>query len=397
MYEPAYIITHSGDSLSGLALYSGGNKLFKQCRFKENAYLEARLILPGDVRAYGFAEGDRFESKKIEKAGDSLMVFAECLLKGKVSLYKYKGTFFAESREGKLVKLEKVEKEVKRHEITYLQRDPQYLTQLWKLMEDCELIVNELSIQNVKMGPRLNEKGLLRLFMMYHECMERPYMVYKTNKPWLTIRPGLRGGLTLGRLYFPKFVRSIANDPLTNTQFGSSVALFPGVSMQFGYPRLTKFFSTELELRYLPMSFYSRYTRDVLKGIENQDLFIDYSAISLSFGLRYDFLKSRISPYLSGGLSYALLPYKQINIWLITETLGNEVYMQRQPVYFDLRDEQWGVWAGGGITRDVWGRFTVDWAVRAGVTTGFKGVIDNELGLRYHTYLFSSVLGIYYK
>lgn len=86
-YKKGYIITHDNDTIHGKINDGGGRRNSKVCLFKEDNKQKAVKYYPKDIKAYRMDEGKYYASKKFVFKDKSLHLFLEVLIKGEVSLY----------------------------------------------------------------------------------------------------------------------------------------------------------------------------------------------------------------------------------------------------------------------------------------------------------------------
>lgn len=101
-----YIITLAGDTIRGTVDYLSGAENAVACHFCPEGGSEFRLYSPGDIRGYRFLnDGVYYVSRTFDIGGKAVNVFAEFLLQGGVSLYRYEGgehvRYFLVDNEGK--------------------------------------------------------------------------------------------------------------------------------------------------------------------------------------------------------------------------------------------------------------------------------------------------------
>jgi hypothetical protein len=87
LYRDAYLINRQNETVPGLIADQGEIQNSKVCFFRPDKESDVVTYLPGSILAYGFTDGARYETKTVKFGGNPQQIFAECLVKGKASLY----------------------------------------------------------------------------------------------------------------------------------------------------------------------------------------------------------------------------------------------------------------------------------------------------------------------
>ena len=88
--QTGYVITNNGDTIHGTIDYLTDAKNARTCLFRKNGESEFVAYTPDDIRAYRLAnDGIYYVSRMFEADGKSTPLFAEFLIQGGVSLYRY--------------------------------------------------------------------------------------------------------------------------------------------------------------------------------------------------------------------------------------------------------------------------------------------------------------------
>lgn len=101
-----YILTLSGDTIHGTVDYLSGEENARGCRFCADGETTYRLYGPDQLRGYRFMnDGIYYVSRTLPVNGTEQQIFAEYLLKGGISLYRYEGDsqtlYFMTDEDGK--------------------------------------------------------------------------------------------------------------------------------------------------------------------------------------------------------------------------------------------------------------------------------------------------------
>ena len=85
-----YVITNDNDTIYGTIDYLTGEENAAACRFRRDGEAAFSLYSPGDIQGYRFTDGSvYYASRTFPLNGREVKIFAEYLLKGGVSLYRY--------------------------------------------------------------------------------------------------------------------------------------------------------------------------------------------------------------------------------------------------------------------------------------------------------------------
>lgn len=104
------VITNEGDTLHGTLDYLSSNINAMECHFRKEGDSEFKVYAPGEIKGYRFlSDGVFYVTKTMPVDKVDRTFFAEFLLQGGVSLYRYihKGTeyFFIENENGEIAQI----------------------------------------------------------------------------------------------------------------------------------------------------------------------------------------------------------------------------------------------------------------------------------------------------
>ncbi len=86
-WKPGSIITNEGDTIHGTLGYRNGVGDWKECLFKRNLSDSVNNFTPIQIKGYIYDLGPYYESISLNVEGQKNKCFAECLVKGIISLY----------------------------------------------------------------------------------------------------------------------------------------------------------------------------------------------------------------------------------------------------------------------------------------------------------------------
>ncbi len=112
--EKGYVITNDNDTISGTIDYLSGEKNAMVCRFRRDGESTFRQYSPDDLQGFVLMGGSvYYASRTFPLNGRDVRIFAECLLKGGVSLYRYQTNgetlFFLTDSNGKTATIKEKE------------------------------------------------------------------------------------------------------------------------------------------------------------------------------------------------------------------------------------------------------------------------------------------------
>lgn len=263
----------------GLVLVRGHVLNTRRCIFKESPKATERIYLPADLAAYGVENEKYFYAADISTGNTGHeMVFLECIVRGKASLFFYSSRYFIRMN-GNLEELVQTKEEVKRDEKVYTIKHPIYKSVLQKEMGDCPKAIETI------MTTDLTQKSLTRLFVSYQECVGNTATVYASSDPdGIGIRLGFSGGILSSDLVFKSNNqgRYIFAD---GGSLDQTVTFTPSLLVELTYPRLTD----KLHLR-TGLTYYSTaseiHTKSSSTGLSN-DFTLETSQIEIPILLKY--------------------------------------------------------------------------------------------------------------
>lgn len=234
---------------------------------------------PDEVKEYGFKDGRIYVSKTIF-ADDSLRkVFMLRLVKGKFTLYYYRGkttkTFYWEKDSTKLYELPEYHKD---HPEINFRNDLEYLT------SDCE---------NVRAATKLvsyNIKSLTKLVTNYNNCVLKPFQHF---------RFGLFLGYGMNKLETSTFkLNSIAN-----INFNFVGGFLPGIFIDYPIEMSNISLHTDLYLTKNRYSYNFNYVDNNLFAM-NTVFVANTTSINIPVLFRYTFPTMHVRPFLNAGFIY---------------------------------------------------------------------------------------------
>lgn len=314
-FRTGYIITNSNDSISGFVRYNGAMDQ-KVCFFRTSAKGETVIYRPGQIKAYAFLGGYRYESVDLPE-DKSEKVFLVTLVWGKLSLFEYEDQFYVR----------------RENQLTHLSRkstsDDYYVTVLNNILSHCGLAANELSY---------GRTDLTNLIKNYNNCAGGSSHEFRLRQSRSEIGYELLAAYDFSSL-------EADNSGFTFTNYKG---LSGGVALNISFPRLTPQAFLIVELWYSQKDFHviGIYKKSIKTYYE--DHFISWKAIKLPVGARYNFMKRIATPYVELGASKNFALDKSIH--LIQDVMYNkEVTTSERSARLSTK-KSIGIWGAVGYT-----------------------------------------------
>lgn len=319
-YKPGYVVLTQGDTLQGQVSYRT-DLAGKTIGFKQDGQSSTVSYTANDLSGYGFPGDRNYRTRTLDHA-DTLAaeyVFMQELVRGTVSLFVYKGTYFVEKKDNpnKLHKLYITKEEyVNQYGITAQRDINHHVRVLNTLMLDCFAMLSK--VERVKLA----EKSLVDLVRDYNSCAgdTQEQTTFKESKKWFAIRPGIVAGMSHTSLHFSAKDERYLH--LEHAEFNSNTHPTFGVSMLLYSPRINQNASLLVEGRYAQNSFQADPTYVWFEAYYDNEISFDLSAFKLSTAFRYDFAGKAVQPFVNAGVFHNFMQrrdYKHTQYFRQTE------------------------------------------------------------------------------
>jgi len=359
-FRSGFIIKNNNDSITGLVRYRKASSSYDFCFFKETKGSPEQKLAPDDLKAYGYIDDRRYETKTLKLKGGGKKVFAEVLVKGKASLYLNEITFYFEK--DSLVELP-INKRivVEGEDWNYTRESKKYVGILNLQIADCNLNANKVNY---------SQRDLTNLVQKYNQCKGSKGVAYKKNLPWAKLYPQLFAGFSASNLK----VDSYASDV-----FKTSNTIIEGGSVDFSSPRINSKFFFSIEAWYVK-NLYQGYAESQQSTSQiREDLVIDVSYLKIPLGLRFNLRKDDQTPY----IKFGVVKYYELksSLKIIIERESNAVVttsLAQQTL--DSRNLR-GFWLAVGYTKSLSGRLKIFSELRYENTVGsiYSPLIDSKM------------------
>lgn len=311
-----YFKTDSTSSIGVKLVDNGEASNSRFCTVKNGEKTD--VFSPYQVKEYGFGDGRVYVSRKIQLPDSAQSVFLEILVKGKKTLYYYRGkqlkTFFVGNDSTLFVELPK----------NNAAKTGNYRDQLRQLTTDCPKTVDALKLVNYR------KRQLAEFINRYNDCERKPF-------PYLKV--GLTAGYNLMKLS-PTNNRLEAT--LNKMDYTNSGVFTVGLFVD--QPILLSDFSLHAEL------YYAKYGYSYNKMIDSKDVdFVaNISSLKIPFMIRYSYPSNRIRPFINAGAIAANNFKNKILLYNATIT-GNTIETTSMQDISPSQKYQVGYTFGGGI------------------------------------------------
>lgn len=315
-YKKGYIITNENDTIYGKINDGGGRRNSKVCLFKEDNKQKAIKYYPKDIKAYRMDEGKYYASKKFVFKDKSLHLFLEVLIKGDVSLYfglQGKGnayfiekdsTFFCLSNEEIIVSYDPYGNVAFEYGTKYLVQSKAYQDSLRKVFKESKDIQSRVGYL------KYDKKSLMNITRDYlsEVCKGTNCMTFEKDLKMYKPTMGVFAGVRMNQFTFMPgasnyFQFSGFDETFQSTPFG----IFLNVPLHL--------FSDKMSLQV--EGIYDR-RKHVQKSF-NSSLYygapidMSYQSIGIPVMLKYDVLRSRLTPTLAIGKEFSYIFESQVS------------------------------------------------------------------------------------
>ncbi len=384
-YRKGYVITNAGDTLLGLVDYREKAKAYKSCDFKVSKAQNTITYQPGSIIGYGFENDKFFQSREISiKNQLSQVVFLEVIVKGHMSLFKFKDSYFIEKDNDGLQQLVNETKEVLVDGKRMSKYTNQHIGTISKLVFDCHEI--RTNVQKI----RLNQKALTNLVEDYNRCKGRPSLNFTAKKKWTKTNIEVSGGLNVSKLNFK------ANPAYEHLAGNFEVSKSPviGVSLDISSPRLSERISFHGGLHYLTSKYYNYTLYNGSYSVERNYVTIELQQLKVPIGIRYTFPKRVFTPYFKVGVSSTI--HLNTSPKWVQEVELNSVVNTNENEALTIKNKQFGLWGGFGVSKSINNKLNTLIELRYEQTDGIASSSANQ-GLKSKISNIQIIIGITIK
>ncbi len=381
--QKGYIITNGNDTIYGTIDYLTDARNVKECLFQKKGKNEYKSLSPTDIKGYRLADDGIFYVSRLFNDGEKQeLLFAEFLLQGGVSLYRYYhddcNYFGFVDSDGKevVIRDDKLNSDMGSYNAK-LQERRQKVQEVNALMHQDHTIASRLW----KMDLTSNDlTGLVRQYDEQYctdlgDCVVFQYDKNKASA--VSHRFYVGAGISYASYEAPRYRDHMLKSYSGNTYSGVAPTFIAGAD--FLFPRFSRFLMAQLELSYTP----HRYEASKVM-LEGGDPKMSIDELAARMGVAYMFCPaSRVRPFIKGGLHLAWnmgikekdVRFKTSDRQTVVEKTGDLVYDNETRIGFYL---------GGGV--DI-GHIRVS-ALWKKAKSSYDGLDEKGCGILTVAYLF---------
>lgn len=349
--KEGYVITNEGDTVRGTINYLKDEENAKACQFRKAGESTYKTLTPSDISGYRLAEEDIYYVSRVLKTENvEQRLFAEFLIQGGVSLYRYAydgETYFGfADTAGKeaVVREDRLNEDLSSYEEKLKARRGQ-LQQVGSVMSKDPTVAERLW----KMD--MTSDALLKVVKRYDEryCKsDGDCVVFRSDtKKSRSVVPHIYIGVGASYAWFRSNLETFNTFPVSYSPEAKYSGFVPTVMVgaDIVYPRHSQHLMTQMELSFTP---YSIKADDQLDP--DRESRMKCSELALRFGVGYVFSRdASVSPFLVGGASIRHhMSIKEDNRSRIlqSETRGTVPYLYNRDYSATIR---LGVYASAGV------------------------------------------------
>ena len=306
--QKGYIITNNNDTIHGTIDYLTDAQNAKSCLFQKAGESDYKSLTPADIRGYRLADDGIYYVTRLFTGGEEEdqqqeLLFAEFLLQGGVSLYRYYYDYYNYfgfvGSDGKevIMRDDKLNEDLQ----TY---NHKLQVRRQKVQEVNAIMNKDNNIANRLWKMDLTSEDLTRMVKQYDEqhCTEQGECVLfrYDKKKTATVKHKFYAGVGISFASYdsPSHDITSSNSTIFSEYSYSGIAptFFVGTDLRF--PRFSRNLQAQVELSYTP----HRYKSDkVSSNGEHPEMTIN--EVAARIGLNYIFSPDRrIRPFIKGGL-----------------------------------------------------------------------------------------------
>lgn len=386
--QKGYIITNGNDTIYGTIDYLTDARNAKECLFQKKGENEYKPLSPMDIKGYRLAgDGIYYVSRMFNDGERPELLFAEFLLQGGVSLYRYYhddcnyfGFVDSDGREV-VIRDDKLNSDMGSYNAK-LQERRQKVQEVNALMHQDHTIASRLW----KMD--LTSNDLTNLVRRYDEqyCTDLgDCVVFKYDKKKASAvsrRFYVGAGVSYASYEAPSYTDHMLKSYSGNTYSGVAPTFIAGAD--FLFPRFSRFLMAQLELSFTP----HRYEASKVM-LEDGDPKMSIDELAARMGVAYMFCPaSRVRPFIKGGLHLAWnMGIKEKDVRFKTsdrQTVVETTVVEKTGDLVYANETRIGFYLGGGV--DI-GHIRVS-ALWKKAKSSYDGLDEKGCGILTVAYLF---------
>lgn len=340
-FKPGYYISASQDTVRGYIEYRSELRNYDVCIFRHDLNSKRVRLYPRAIKGYVILDKVFYETHSVKRknSGEERPGFMQVLVRGKLSLLRNHGRFFAKDNTGQIFEITKKDIEV---EDNVLQEDYRGIGYLKILMNDCPRMQLDSLEKQFQITP-----DFVEIFKMYYECVGGQSQVIQriAIEPYVEFGP--QASATATKIYFTdKLQRASFNYHLNPTIGGFASVFVPRLGERLRLVAEASFGMYRDRSNFSESVYYS--DNETIYSTTHHNIFIDYTFVKVPLLARYSFGKVHIE----AGTQYQFM-FNQKVAWH-TETVYQSVDIQGKRKY-SLDGSTRGYVAGIGFTYSLGG------------------------------------------
>jgi hypothetical protein len=370
IFRDGYVIKKTGEALNGLVEYSSKQDVPSVCTFKRFDIARSVEYTPGQIIAFGYKNGNRYESREI----DYKISFYEVIMTGKIILYRKGSKFYLDKDHLGFV-------ELKNGQISYpsngTSREFRNLAEFLGYITEGKTgnISEKFNLKN-EIIPLITayDKDSGKAYYLFNRKMSEDQFSQLTTSSGLGKNKfGLISGINVYMLNIKPLLKYYAPDPQPE------ISNITGITYERLLSRVTDKFSIRMEFLYYKQTFYcyDETTSSSNGDIVRNDVFFNFTGLKVPFLLQYSLTGQRTVPFFNAGLSY------QFNInakYTRTQEIENTLHEVRTYIYNDMsfRPSEICIVGGIGLRRKMVNRLIINLQGRVEVGSGIFTKLMND-------------------
>jgi hypothetical protein len=295
IFREGYIVKNTGDTFMGLLEFSPNQKIPSLCVFKRFDIAVKISYSPGEVKAFGYLNGKRFESKSYKNK----QAFYEVLVTGNINLYNKGSKYFIEEENQNMA-------EIKDGTNTYLSKGE---TKEFKSLAEFLRYITKGKVADIK--DKANIKyDLVTIITDFNKGSGSRYQVYNrsfSEKELARVTVMSGAGKNKFGIVAGFNIYSLSLSPYKAFFFPAAGASFSpeaGISWERMFRLSTGRISLRADLLLFKHNFYSYTERDFqFENISRDDVHFGFTGITLPVLVQYSFTGRKLIPFISAGIS----------------------------------------------------------------------------------------------
>jgi len=287
-YKSGFIITLDDDTVYGQIQDVNEREKALKCNFRADG--QEVEYSPGEIKAYGFSEGNLYESHTITIKDDEKSLFLLCLVKGRANLYFFIDTdfedyYFAQKGEPTLREIYVVDESFEEWDY---EKSKNSIGTLTIMFNDCPDPKRKLTAAS------FHPNRIEDLFIDYNRCYGEGSISKAKKRKELKLIKGVEVGYSLSKLTFKSPYNFKTDDGFKSNQlnFGAVVGL--------GFP--------ETRFSLLSGVYYGKYTWEATQfdlrkatSFNYTEYAFNFSYIKVPLAVKFIITRRKINPFIKAG------------------------------------------------------------------------------------------------